>query len=199
MDTKCDNEIFGIDVFTIDFLGDDKEFAKETIRQYTSFSKKQRAAIAFHIPKITKQKGLKRNVVNAGLHIFYPIVKLASLIYTPFFKRQYQRFLDERLSFDENSKYFSIEPYLGRIGVEENTILNGGYMDMPFDNMTVMAVKNYEAYLVPTYKDYMKLPPEDKRVPYPSLEELMDCSIEIDDEMKEYLKYAMVTRSPKGN
>ena len=191
VDTKCDNEIFGIDVFTIDFLGDDKEFAEETVRLYKKWSKRQCAAIAFHLPKMSKNKSLVRNALNAGLRFVYPFAKFASIIYTPIFKKGYQNFLDERLSFDETCKYFSIEPYLGRIGVEENTILNDGYVDMMFDNIKVMVVKNYEAYLVPTYGDYMQLPPEDKRTPYPSLEELMDCNIEIDEEMRKYIEYSI--------
>lgn len=195
IDTKCDNEIMGIDVFTIDFLGNDKEYAEETIQLYKKIAKKQGAAIAFHLPQISKQKHFCRNAVYVGMRLFYPVIKLASIIYTPFFVRTFQRFWDERISFNEQSKYYSIEPYLGRIGVEENTILREGYIDMEFDTITVMAVKNYDAYLLPTYGDYMQLPPKEKRVPYPSLDALMDCSIEIDDELRNYLQKCKIHKS----
>lgn len=38
------------------------------------------------------------------------------------------------------------------------------YIDVPFENMTVMIFKNYDEILKTTFGDYMKLPPEDKRV-----------------------------------
>ena len=77
---------------------------------------------------------------------------------------------------NEDCKYFTIEPFLGRVGVLENSFLKEGYIDMPFEDMMAMVAKNYDAYLVPTYGDYMSMPPEEKRVPYPSEDLLMSCS-----------------------
>lgn len=41
-------------------------------------------------------------------------------------------------------------------------------VDVPFENETFSAPKGYEAYLTSLYKDYMQLPPEDKRVTHHS-------------------------------
>lgn len=38
------------------------------------------------------------------------------------------------------------------------------YEDIPFENRKYMAVKDYDTYLKSTFGDYMKLPPEEKRV-----------------------------------
>ncbi len=38
------------------------------------------------------------------------------------------------------------------------------YEDIPFENRKYMAVKDYHTYLKSTFGDYMKLPPEEKRV-----------------------------------
>ena len=38
------------------------------------------------------------------------------------------------------------------------------YMDAEFEGLNVMIFKNYDEILRTTFGDYMKLPPEDKRV-----------------------------------
>ena len=38
------------------------------------------------------------------------------------------------------------------------------YIDMKFENMTIMALAEYDRYLSNIYGEYMKLPPEEKRV-----------------------------------
>ena len=37
---------------------------------------------------------------------------------------------------------------------------------LPFENITACAYENYGVYLGNLYGDYMKLPPEDKRIPH---------------------------------
>ena len=190
VDKKSDNQLFGIDVFTIDFLGDDLSYAEDTLRQYGVLACQAKASISFHLPSFSESKSFLRNVSIIPLFIFYPVLKLISIVYTPIWNRKYLSFIGERLKYDENSKYYTIQPYLGRIGVLENDILSKGYMDIRFDNMTVMTVRNYDSYLVPTYHDYMKLPPEEKRIPFPSEKELMEIHIEMDEELGNYMKEA---------
>lgn len=190
IDKKSDSQLFGIDVFTIDFLGDDLSYANETLEEYKRLAGRAKFSISFHLPAFSNSKNLFRNLRIIPLFIFYPVLKLISRIYTPIWNKQYLRLIRERLNYGENSKYFTVQPYLGRIGVLENTILSGGYMDMKFDHMTVMAVKNYDSYLIPTYHDYMELPPKEKRMPFPSEKELMGIHIEMDDELGKYIKEA---------
>lgn len=40
------------------------------------------------------------------------------------------------------------------------------YIDVEFEGQTVMTLKNYDTYLKDLFGDYMKLPPEEKRVPH---------------------------------
>ncbi len=194
IDKKSDNQLFGIDVFTIDFLGDDLSYAEDTLKQYRMLACRAKASISFHLPSFSESKSLLRNLRIIPFFVFYPVLKLISMIYIPIWNRQYLKFVKERLKYDENSRYYTIQPYLGRIGVLENDILSNGYMDIKFDNMTVMAVKNYDSYLVPTYHDYMKLPPEEKRIPFPSEKELMEIHIEMDEELSRYIKEAHENR-----
>jgi len=173
IDKKCSSGIFGIDVFTIDFLGDDYKYAQETIAKYKLYHKYASLTTSFHIPE--GPLTLKKFIAI----ILYPILKPFSKVATPFFERSFVRFREERIDNNsEDCKYFTIQPYLNRFGIEENTFLRDGYIDMQFGELMVKAAKNFDAYLVPTYGDYMKLPPEDKRVPYPSMDILTNCIFE---------------------
>lgn len=187
IDKKCSSGIFGIDVFTIDFLGNDLLYAEKTIKLYKHFDKIMRFGPAFHCPEL-KING-RLNVKGILVRIMYPLFKFVSLIFSPIFKKKYSTFRKERIDNNsEKSLYFTIEPYLGRFGIEKNNILDGGYIDLPFEHFKVMAVKNYEVYLKATYGDYMQMPPVDKRVPYPSEDLLVSCEFVMDNELRDILK-----------
>lgn len=189
VDKKASNPMLCIDVFTIDFLGDDYDCALQTVKEYKRIDRMAEKSISFHLPPIRKKKSFAANCRNFVIAILYPFFLLGSKILTPKFKKTYSKFIKEKISFDENSKYYTIEPYFGRFGVEENVILKNGYIDLQFSNYRVMAVANYETYLRKTYGDYMQLPPPEKRIPFPSEKELLDCKIEMDEELDLLLNY----------
>lgn len=162
VDKTCSSSIFGIDVFTIDFLGDNLEYAQETLKLYLRYYKLIRYIVSAHIPEV---KGYKRYFSI----VLFPFMYILSKITSPFIIKKYLDFRKNRIDCNsETCKYYTIEPYINRIGIEENKILDEGYMDLDFEDFKVMAVRNYNSYLKPTYGDYMKLPPLDKREPYPS-------------------------------
>lgn len=174
VDKQCSSGIFGIDVFTIDFLGDDYEYAQETVKKYKQYYNWMRYTTSFHLPeRYDEQTGFKAALVRA----LFPIASFVSRLITPIYEKSYLKFRKERIdNNDEDCKYFSIEPYLNRFGVEENRFLTDGYCDMPFEDFKVMVAKNYDVYLSVTYGNYMQLPPEDKRIPYPSEDFLLSCT-----------------------
>ena len=177
VDKKCNSDIYGIDVFTIDFFGDDIKKAEKTLKLYNRYNKLMRYTTSFHIPENYHDGSfnLKRKVAFFLYPVLYPLSKLLS----PIIERSYLKFRNKRLDNNqENCKYFSIQPYIGRFGITENTFLDNGYMDVPFEDTKIMVASGYEVYLKGTYGDYMKLPPDDKRVPYPSEETLLDCVFE---------------------
>lgn len=188
IDKKASNPLLCIDVFTIDFLGDDYETALKTVEEYIQIESKSIYSVSFHLPPIKKEKPLGENIRNFMIGLLYPVFWIASKITTPGYVKKFTKFAEEKLSFDESSKYYTIEPYLGRFGVEENDILAAGYIDLPFSTFKVMAAANYETYLIKTYGDYMQLPPPEKRVPYPSEKELLDCKVIYDDELNDLLE-----------
>lgn len=183
IDKKASNPLLCIDVFTIDFLGNDYEKAIAAVEEYKRMEKAAQSSISFHLPPIKKNKSFATNFRNLIIAILYPFFWLGSKILTPKFKKNYAKFIKEKISFGEDSKYYTIEPYMGRFGVEENDILEKGYIDLPFSTFKVRAVANYETYLKKTYGDYMQLPPPEKRIPYPSEKELLNCKIESDEEL----------------
>jgi lipopolysaccharide cholinephosphotransferase len=177
VDKKCSSAVFGLDIFSIDFLGDDYDYAQETLKIYQKYWKRGFFATAFHKPALYVNNKLSWKGVVA--RVFYPCFYLISKVYTPFYVKSYLNFRKTRIDCNrEDCKYFSVEPFFLRFGVNENTFLKDGYVDMPFGNLKVMAAKNYDIYLSGTYGDYMTPPPEDKRTPYPAEDLLTNCKFE---------------------
>lgn len=52
--------------------------------------------------------------------------------------------------------------YAQKEHMEKSVFLD--YIEVPFENRTFMAIKQYDAYLTKHYGDYMKLPPKEKQV-----------------------------------
>lgn len=188
IDKKSDNQLFGIDVMIIDFLGDDLSYAKETVKNYNDFGRKKAASVSFHLPRWGKS--FLRNIKIGILFVLYPILKIISLLYTPIYIRRYESFVRERLNYGENSKYFTVYPYSTVFGVLENKLLINGYQDIPFDGMNVMSVSNYDVFLSAAYGQYMTPPPKEKQIPFPSMKELLEVSIEVDEELAHYCTLA---------
>lgn len=186
VDKKCNNLLFCIDVYTIDYLGDDYEKALKAVKKYKQFKNWSRSSVSFHLPPVHKYNSFMQNLRNIILHIFYPFAFVISKINSLFFNKAYKRFQDEYLSYPETSKYYTLKPYYGRMGVKENNL--DGYVDLPFGKMKAMSIKNYEKALSDSYGDYMKVPPIEKQIPYPSEKELTNIEFERDEELDFYLK-----------
>lgn len=176
VDKQCNSDLYGIDVFTIDLLGDDKECALRIIEKYKKYANWMRFTTSFHIPEAYDGKF---NLKRAAAIVFYPAYYLFAKLFTPIVEKAYLKFREKEIDCNkEDCKYFTIQPYLNRFGVELNTFLDGGYVDMPFGELKVMVAKGFEVYLRGTYGDYMKLPPEEKRIPFPSEDSLVECKFE---------------------
>ena len=186
VDKKCNNMLFCIDVYMIDYLGDDYSRALTAVKKYNSFMKWSRCSVSFHLPPLHDYNTFLQNFRNVLLHIFHPFAFLISWIINPFFNKYYSRFQKEYLSYSDTSKYYTLKPYYGRMSVAENDL--GEYIDMPFGRIKAMCIKNYDSALKRSYGDYMKLPPLDKQTPYPSEKELTKIDFEYDDEINVFLK-----------
>lgn len=90
-----------------------------------------------------------------------------------FFRKKMRRFLLNRIDgicrkYPYGSTH-SLINYGGAYGIREvfsADILKGETKNMPFDDITIDMMPDYDSYLRGVYGDYMQMPPEDKRVPH---------------------------------
>ncbi|MDE7395107.1 MAG: LicD family protein [Clostridiales bacterium] len=144
-----------IDVFVIDGLGDTYKKAKKAFKA-TSF--KRNLLVAAQWKKFFRSK----------THAWY---------YEPFRFAMYvmSRPVNKSKTFDKiQNRYkkidFDTSKFAGAVGgsYREKEILPQStfteYIDLPFEGKSFKAIAAYDTYLSSIYGDYMKLPPEEKRV-----------------------------------
>lgn len=186
LDKKSNNPLFCIDIYTIDFLGDDLEHAKKAVELYPKYYKYAGASISYHRPPLHSYNSAIQNMRNRVVRTLHPLFWLASLITKPVYNILYRNYQKKYLSFDSNSRYCTLIPYyLKRMGVADNFYHKT--INMKFGNFQVMILDEYDAILRKSYGDYMQLPPVEKRQPYPSERELTCIEVELDDELNHYL------------
>lgn len=186
VDKKSNSPLFCIDIYTLDFLGNDFKKASVAVSKYKKYYHLAKFFLSFHLPPLRRTNSIFKNFIILMIHFFHPVLFLVFWIAKPLFIKSYSKFEKHYLSYDEKSKYCTLIPYyLKKIVVEENFI--NGFIDLTFGNITVMAFRNYDLVLKKSYGEYMVLPPVEKRKPYPSETELLKVSIESDEELNELL------------
>ncbi len=187
VDKKCSTQRYNIDVFTIDYLGDNLTVANKIVNRYKRYFKWSSLGPSFHVAPIKKGNSMAKNVRNLFFNIIFPILYVFHIPFNYFYVKKYLKFQKFVASFGENSKYYSIEPFLGRFGVSDNNILSDGYSRVLMNGLSFSIFKKYQVYLEKTYGDYMSPPPEDDRIPYHSILGKKGIQIYIDDELQELL------------
>ena len=188
IDKKCSTCRYNIDIFTFDFVGDNKKKGEKALRLSKLFWIISSFTFTYHLPPIKKSNSLLKNLRNNFVRIFHPVFSFISQLLSPLAIKIYMSFEKKYLNETENSMYVLIEPFLGRFPLSENTILNGGYINLKFGNISVMAIKNFDDYLIPTYGNYMVLPPEKNQINEHSILSMEPCLFFIDEELEYYLK-----------
>ncbi len=188
VDSKCSNPLFCMDIYTIDYLGDDELIARKAIRKYRFFYQFAKLSITFHLPPLHKYNSLGQNIRNILIHVFHPIFFVLSWLLKPIFKKTFASFTNKYLKKSINSKYYTLKPYYKRMGYSTNNL--GEYIDLPFSTFKVMVLDNYDELLKSSYGRYMIIPPKEKQIPYPSANELLKTSIEYDKELEELISLA---------
>ena len=182
VDKLCSSQRLNLDLQTIDYLGDDLDKANYAVKKSISFFKRFAFGPCFHFAPIKKSNSFMQNLRNCFFDLLFPLLFIFHII-----KKTYQKFEKEFLSYDSNSKYYTIEPYLGRFGVSSNDFTKKGYRDIEFCSFTFKAFVDCDYYLTKTYGDYMVPPPQKKQTPYHAMLYKHPIYITIDDELKNIL------------
>lgn len=184
LDIKSNSSLLCIDIYTIDFLGDDYEHATKAVHLYKKFYKMAGAAISYHVPPRRNYNNIYQNTRNYLIRIFHPFLFVVSKLFTPIYNKAYIDFQDHYLSFPSSSRYCTLIPYYLKLGVVDNFYTK--VTDIKFGNFNVMILENYHRILTLSYGEYMTLPPVEKRKPYPSEQELLNVEVYIDEELMYY-------------
>lgn len=161
-DTPCVIGLF-IDIFPLDGAPEDTEVTKVLVEKYRKLRNRYEAisthnTFGEYIALLTKPKEWGRFVVKT-LGFFFR-------------KQMGKRFLSQMeaisrtVPFGETSKVIN---YGGAYGIREMfniSLLKGETVTLPFENIEIDMMPEYDTYLRGVYGDYMQLPPEDKRIPH---------------------------------
>lgn len=147
-----------IDVFPLDAVSsDDIQFQKDKdyFRKLWNllYYKRVRLNLVWERNKRAAQSMFLRKVLS--------IVKSYSSI-----QKEIRRFL---LKYPfETSDFVDLRCYPWSSDSRCKKELFNSYKDVPFENITVSVIKDYDDYLTKAYGDYMQFPPENLRVPHHS-------------------------------
>ena len=142
-----------IDVFPCDFVGNNKEDA-------IKFVKRREIIRLLYLAKLVIPS--QRN--NFYKRVLINILKIVLFgVNIRFFAKLRSKWAQ---SISKGTKYSADVVLASNYGIKEiiPTALFDSLIDVNFENKSFMAFEDYDVYLRSVFGDYMKLPPEDKRV-----------------------------------
>lgn len=152
------NQGIFIDIFPLDGIGNESEEIKKSYRKYRVLHEKFRYKLGQQ-PK----EGLRNKIRNIYYFLITSFDYLFKNIKTV---KDYSKEVHKHCSSIKYSKSKYIINYCGAYGLRElsqRSIFASG-REVKFEGIKVMVPKKVEKYLTDVYGDYMKLPPEEKRV-----------------------------------
>ena len=112
-------------------------------------------------PKLPEEiNGVKKSVLLFGCRIIHLLFKILRI--TP--ERTAQQYLKwARTCPEKESDLYIDYSYIHGENLMIRTKESFPTVEVPFEDITVSIVKNYDEFLRPEYGDYMKMPPEEER------------------------------------
>lgn len=161
-DTPCVIGLF-IDIFPLDGAPEDIDETKRLIEKYRKLRNRYEAisthnTFGEYISLLTKPHEWGRFVVKTFGFFFRKHMG------TMFLNKMDA--ISRSVTFGSTTKVIN---YGGAYGIRElfdKEILKGNTVSLPFENIVIDMMPNYDAYLRGVYGDYMQLPPEEKRIPH---------------------------------
>ena len=147
-----------VDVFPIDFLGDDFEFAKRMNRRIGKYRNRLKSTLLRFGKSRSLSRSIAKNIIAALSRVFSReklIKKITKLS---------KKFVNQT-----GSKYVAIIVMMtyGEKEIMERKWFDG-VVKVDFEGRTYNAPANYHEVLTHFYKDYMQLPPVEKRISHHS-------------------------------
>ncbi|OWV26303.1 hypothetical protein B7988_06885 [Fibrobacter sp. UWB1] len=142
-----------IDVFPVDSLPSNR------IQQYL-FQAKKSFLNAVYTLKIVNENNQRSFLKNAFLRISHVVLKRIS------WKTILESMERASMTYDKRKCTMKgiLVPLDNRLREVVNKSVFDDYVDVPFEFLTVKAVKKYDEYLHALFGDYMKLPPKEKQI-----------------------------------
>lgn len=149
-----------IDIFPYDQTPED-----ETLRK--KYQKKTWNIARMHVltlignPKLPdSMTGIKKGIASAGCHVVHFLFRLFRI--TP--EKTAKKYLTWAASCPEPESDLYIDySYITGENLMIRTKTSFPTIEMPFEDITVSMVRDYDSFLRPEYGDYMELPPEGER------------------------------------
>ena len=148
-----------IDIFPIDSIHDDIKNAIKKVKKYRYMFYKGVASNWKHFFK-NNNYGFVRQLYR---FVFYLASRFSN-------KKSYFDKIEKKFPFVKNKKIYGC--ICGAYGTKElmDSNIFSEYINIEFEKMSFKSIKNYDNYLRNIYGDYMKLPPEEKRVSHHSFD-----------------------------
>jgi len=187
VDKKASNSRYNLDIFTMDFLGDDYKKAMKYYRKALLFWQLSKFSCTFHLPPKRKNRSFVQQLLVSLIYIFYPICFAIAWCLTPIVVHFFLKYDRKMSSNPVSSKFIGSMMFLQKKPAKNNW-LDQGYIDLAFGKQKIMGIANYSNYLDSMYENYRIPPPENRRVPSHNEEMFLNCVIEVDNELESYLK-----------
>lgn len=137
-----------IDVFPMDYLPENREEAENTIKTCNKL---------LHLCQVS---------YNPGSGSFRPLKRLIYSFQLPFLNKRLKRI--DSIGMSITSSKSLLTNYMSPYGIKDVSDINyyDEYIYEKFEGSEFRIPKSYDIRLKSVYGDYMKLPPEDKRIPH---------------------------------
>lgn len=167
-DVKYHRGIF-IDIFPMDYWPQDKKKRdKLALRCYILL--RLCVLATYSRPKLPiGMSPLKKKISYAGCFVISAFLKTFRItttkLYNKYLKLAQSTSKEEAQHYvtDLNWCWIRRKPHFEMFGLQYNDEDLFVPLEVPFENTTIPVPKEYDSYLTIAYKDYMKLPPEEKR------------------------------------
>jgi lipopolysaccharide cholinephosphotransferase len=148
-----------IDIFPVDVIPEDAQKANEVYNRFMSDYEKASVAASythFQSPFVEGKFRLRTVLHYFRNHIFRSIYNSGKI-----FERMDKSISEENWEQGQKARIYSSYQYHNRLF--DKSIFDE-YIDIEFNGLKVMCIKDYDIYLTILFKDYMKLPPVEKQV-----------------------------------